>query len=149
MNWTHKRNCVSCISGRLYQISFWPRGLNCSNQNNPIPLVIIRFKQASAVLWIRHTTLCRQVSCSIWAPGTLGNLWYLEEISKKALEDLCDATRVNKYEHCYIGSMNESSDIYRVSQNLGFVENCHWGPLGWARVKSWPIFEKFRKFSIW
>ena len=40
--------------------------------------------------------------------------------------------------------------IYRVSQKkLGFVENCHWGPLGWARVKSWPIFEKFRKFSIW
>ena len=29
-----------------------------------------------------------------------------------------------------------------------FVENCHWGPLGSARVKSRTNSEKFRKFPI-
>ena len=44
----------------------------------------------------------------------------------------------------------KNSRTYRVSQKkVSLVENCHWGPLGWARVKCRTIFEKFRKFSIW
>ena len=44
---------------------------------------------------------------------------------------------------------SDEFNIYRVSQKKQWlVESCHWGPLGWARVKCRVIFKEFRKFPI-
>ena len=74
--------------------------------------------------------------------------WLLITVVSAPLHHNC----LSHHDTFVLKSMNllRFMNVYRVSQKkVWFVENCHWGPLSWARVKSRTIFEKFRKFSIW
>ena len=80
----------------------------------------------------------------LWKGNKLGNLWIQPPFSK-ILHSFYFVLQVE------LKCEQNGSFFFHlqgVPKKLWFVENGHWGQLGWARIKSRTIFEKFRKFPI-